>query len=194
MMYIGKKVRLREYRKEDIPLRMSYINDPEISSGLTPDIPYPMTLHEEEKWFQSITGLSDTYKFAIETLNDNQFIGGCSINSIDWKNSVATVGIFIGNRKYRSGGYGSDAMRVLMDFIFMQMNINKVRLTVYSYNESAIICYEKCGYKVEGILRQEIYKDGKYYDKISMGLLKAEYLSIKAATYIDLSINKNAVI
>ncbi len=193
-MYLGKKVRLREYRKEDIPLKMTYINDPEISGSLTPDVPYPMTLHEEEKWFQSITAVSDTYKFAIETLNDNQFIGGCSINSVDWKNSVATVGIFIGNKKYRSGGYGSDAMRVLLDFIFMQMNINKVRLTVYSYNESAIICYEKCGYKVEGILRQEIYKDGKYYDKISMGLLKAEYLSIKAANYIDLNKSKNAVI
>ena len=197
-MYTGKKVRLREYRKEDIPLRIAYLNDPEVSASLTPDVPYPMTLHEEEKWFQSITAVSDTYKFAIETLSDNKFIGGCSINSVDWKNSVATVGIFIGNRKYRNGGYGSDAMRVLMDFIFMQMNINKIRLTVYSYNESAIICYEKCGYKAEGILRQEIYKDGKYYDKISMGLLKAEYLSIKTATYIDLNmskgINKNAVI
>ncbi|MCT8976230.1 GNAT family N-acetyltransferase [Clostridium sp. CX1] len=193
-MYIGKKVRLREYRKEDIPLRVTYINDPEIIKSLTPDIPYPMTLHEEEKWFQSVTALNDTYKFAIETLNDSKFIGGCSINSVDWKNSVATVGIFIGNRQYRGKGYGTDAMRVLTDFVFMQMNINKIRLIVYSYNESAIRCYEKCGYKVEGVLKQEIYKDGKYYDKISMGLLKAEYLSLKTTAYIHRSLNKDAIV
>ena len=59
----------------------------------------------------------------------------------------------------------------------MQMNINKVRLIVYSFNEPAIRSYEKCGFKAEGCLRQEIYKDGKYYDKIPMGLLKEEYLS-----------------
>jgi RimJ/RimL family protein N-acetyltransferase len=177
MMYEGRKVRLREYRKEDIPLKLSYINDPEISSNLTPDIPYPMTLQEEEKWFQSITAVSDTYKFAIECIEDSKFIGGCSINGVDWKNSVATVGIFIGSREHRGKGCGSDAIRVLMDFIFRQMNINKIRLTVYSFNKSALRCYEKCGFKVEGILRQEIFKDGEYYDKISMGILKKEYIS-----------------
>lgn len=193
-MYVGKKIRLREYRKEDIPIRINYINDPEICKNLTPDIPYPVTLHEEEKWFQSINTLSDSYKFAIETLEDKQFIGGCSINGVDWKNSVATVGIFIGDKDYRGKGYGSDAMRVLMDFIFMQMNINKIRLTVYSYNESAIKCYERCGYKIEGTLRQEIYRDGKYYDKLYMGLLKAEYLSNKTTTYVREKMNKHAVV
>lgn len=180
MMYEGKKVRLREYRKGDIPLKLAYLNDPEIITNLTPDVPYPMTLHEEEKWFESITSVSDTYKFAIETLADNKFIGGCNITGVDWKNSVATVGIFIGGSENRGKGYGSDAMKVLMDFIFMQMNINKIRLTVYSHNQSAIKCYKKCGFKVEGLLRQEVYRDGKYYDKISMGLLKADYLKNKA--------------
>jgi len=178
MTYTGKKVKLREYRKEDIALRLMYINDPEVAASLTPDVVYPITSHEEEEWFESISALSDTYKFAIEALNDNQFIGGCSISGVDWKNSVATIGLFIGNRNYRGKGYGSDALRVLTDFIFMQMNINKIRLIVYSYNESAIKCYEKCGYIIEGVLRKEIFKDNQYYDKISMGLLKAEYLTI----------------
>ena len=176
MVYEGLKVRLREYRKEDIPLRLAYLNDPEMICSLTPDIPYPMTLHEEEKWFESLTAVSDTYKFAIETLENKLFIGGCSINGVDWKNSVATMGIFIGSKNHLGRGYASDALRVLIEFIFLQMGINKIRLTVYSYNESALRCYEKCGFKVEGVLRQEIFKDGKYYDKIAMGLLKQEFL------------------
>lgn len=177
-MFEGEKIRLREYRKEDIPSRLIYINDPEVGGSLTPDIPYPMTLHEEEKWFQSITAADDTYKFAIETLEDSQFIGGCSINGVDWKNSVATVGIFIGSKNHRGKGYGTDAMKVLIDFIFMQMNINKIRLIVYSYNKSAVKCYERCGFKTEGVLRQEIFKNNRRYDKIAMGLLKEEYLSL----------------
>ena len=53
-MYTGQKVRLRAYRREDIPIRLNYINDTEIANSLTGDIPYPIMLHEEENWFESI--------------------------------------------------------------------------------------------------------------------------------------------
>lgn len=176
-MYTGEKVRLREYRREDLALKLSYVNDPEVINGLVADVPYPLTLAEEEKWFEDISGTSDTYKFAIETLEDKKYIGGCSINNVDWKNSVATIGIFIGDKSYRGKGYGADAMKVLLRFVFLQMNINKMRLTVYSFNKSAIAMYEKMGFKVEGVLRKEIYRDGEYHDKIAMGMLKEEYLA-----------------
>lgn len=176
-MYTGQKVRLRAYRKEDIPIRLSYINDTEISNFLTGDIPFPIMLQEEEKWFESISSQSDKYKFAIETIEGNQFIGGCSINDIDWKNRIVTVGIFIGNKDYWGNGYGNDAMNILITFIFNQMNINKIRLICYSFNKRAIKSFEKCGFVIEGILRKEVFKDGCYYDKIAMGILKEDFFS-----------------
>jgi RimJ/RimL family protein N-acetyltransferase len=175
-MYTGQNVRLRAYSREDIPIRLSYINDDEIANFLTDVIPYPILLHEEEKWFESISSQSDQYKFAIETIEGNQFIGGCSINGVDWKNSVATVGIFIGNKDYWGNGYGNDAMNVLISFIFSQMNINKIKLITYSFNKRAIKSFEKCGFVIEGILRREVFKDGCYYDKINMGMLREEFL------------------
>lgn len=175
-MYVGKKVRLREYRKEDISMRLTYINDAELLNLLISDIPYPITQNEEEKWFESISALGDTYKFAIEKLEDNQFIGGCSINDVDWKNSVATVGIFIGDKSCWGNGYGTDALKTLISFIFMEMNVNKVKLTCYSFNDRAIKSYKKCGFIIEGVLRQEIYKGGIYHDKIIMGILRKDFL------------------
>jgi RimJ/RimL family protein N-acetyltransferase len=175
-MYVGEKTRLREYRKEDIELKLSLLNDPEVLKYLESGIPYPLTLNEELKWFESISAFKDTYRFAIETLEDGQFIGDCGINSIDWKNSVASVVIFIGNKNYLGKGYGTDAMKTLLDFIFMEMNLNKVRLNVYSFNERAVKSYEKCGFKQEGVLRQEIFRNGKYYDTIVMGILRDEFL------------------
>lgn len=173
-MYKGEKIRLREYRKEDIKLALEYLNDAEIKRNLTPAIPFPYTLEDEEKWYESNTALKDTYNFAIETLEGKEYIGGCGINKVDWKNSNVVVGIFIGNKEYWNKGYGTDAMKVLVKFIFEQMNINKIKLNVYSFNERAIKSYEKCGFKIEGVLRKEIYKDGKYHDEIVMGLLKDE--------------------
>jgi RimJ/RimL family protein N-acetyltransferase len=174
-MLNGKLVRLREYRKEDIPLKYSYINDPDVLKYLEPGIPYPVTLNEELKWFESISAFRDSYRFAIETMAESHYIGDCGINSIDWKNSIASVAIFIGNGAYRSKGFGTEAMRLLLDFTFNQVNINKIRLGVYSFNERAIKSYEKCGFRVEGILRQEIFREGKYHDVIAMGILRDEY-------------------
>ncbi|NMA61739.1 MAG: GNAT family N-acetyltransferase [Firmicutes bacterium] len=174
-MYTGEKIRLREYRKEDAALAQAFINDPEVKRNLNPGIPYPLTLGDEEKWVASQTATTDLYNFAIETIDDARYIGGCGINQLDWKNKVATVGIFIGDRSCWNQGYGTDAMRVFLRFMFDQMNLNKVKLSVFSFNERAIAMYKKCGFQQEGRLRQELFRDGEYHDLIIMGILREEF-------------------
>ncbi|KKC30494.1 acetyltransferase [Caldanaerobacter subterraneus subsp. pacificus DSM 12653] len=174
-LFTGEKVKLRAYRKEDVELALKYINDPEVKRYLTPGIPYPLTLEDEYKWFESLSSSKDTYSFAIETLEDGKYIGGCGINEIDWKNKVAVVGIFIGDKEYWGKGYGTDAMKVLIRFIFEQMNMNRVELYVYSYNTRAIKSYEKCGFVKEGVLRKRMFRDGRYYDEYVMSILKEEF-------------------
>lgn len=175
-MYYGEKVKLREYRREDIKQAQEYINDSEVKRLLHPGIPFLYTYEDEIKWFDSISATKENYSFAIETLEGNKYIGGCGINHIDWKNSVITVGIFIGDKNYMGKGYGTDAMKILIKFIFEQMNINKIKLQVFSFNERAIKSYEKCGFIIEGRLRKEIYRDGQYHDEIIMGILREDYL------------------
>lgn len=177
MYYTGEKIRLRAYRKEDVPKALELLNDFEIKRLLITGVPYPNTLKDEEEWFEKQSAGNDLYNFAIETLENNKYIGGCGLNHIDWKNSVATVGIFIGDKEYWGKGYGTDAMKVLVKFIFEQMNINKVKLNTFSFNERAIKSYKKCGFQIEGVLRNELFKDGKYCDEIIMGILKDEYFN-----------------
>jgi len=173
-MYEGDKVRLRAYEADDIEKAHAYINDPELKHFLTPGIPFPLTLEDEKKFIEGISAFKDNYSFAIETM-EGEYIGGCGMNNVDWKNSVATIGIFIGAKGYWGKGFGTDALKILINFIFNEMNINKIALNVYSFNERAIKSYEKCGFKVEGTLRQALYKNGQYYDDIIMGLLRDEY-------------------
>ncbi|QTA37754.1 GNAT family N-acetyltransferase [Thermosipho ferrireducens] len=180
-MLKGKLVRLRAYSKDDLEKVLEYINDSEVKKCLTPGIPFPFRKEDEEKWYQNLNPFSEkSYSFAIETLSDGEYIGGCGINNVYWKNSVATVGIFLG-KPFWNKGYGTDAMRVLVNFIFNEMNINKVRLDVYSFNKRAIKSYEKVGFKVEGILREEIFREGKYHDIFVMGILRNEWKKINKA-------------
>ncbi|MGB3365867.1 MAG: GNAT family protein [Acidaminobacteraceae bacterium] len=177
-MYEGVLVRFRELRDADLKLAQKFINDPEVSRNLSPRTPFLATLKDEKAFLDGISFMKDTYNFAIEAKDSNKYIGGCGINEIDWKNSVATVGIMIGDKDYWSKGYGTDAMKLLVKFIFEQMNVNKIKLNVYSFNERARKCYLRTGFTQEGILREELFRDGKYHDIILMGILKSEYFGI----------------
>lgn len=170
-MYYGEKVCLRAYREEDIPKATSFVNDEELKKLLVTNIPFPMTLWEEEEWIKSQKSNQDgSYNFAIEDIETKKYIGGCGIQEVNWLSRVATVGIMIGDKEYWGKGYGTDAMKVLIDFIFNKMNIRKIRLSTFSFNMRARKSYEKCGFEVEGILKDEIFKDGKYYDEIIMSV------------------------
>lgn len=174
-MFTGEKIRLREYMREDMPCALAYLNDPEVKRFLKPRIPFPITMEEQMKWYECNSSSKDKYSFAIEAIEDGRYIGGCGINETDWKNSSVVIGIFIGDKKLWGKGYGYDAVKVLIEFIFLQMNINKIKLSVYAFNERAIKCYEKCGFKREGTLRQEIFRDGKYHDEHIMAILREEF-------------------
>lgn len=174
-MFVGKKVKLRGLKMEDVEPAYQYMCDPEVLLNLSPGIPYPMTLEREKQWFESQIAMQDTYNFSIEDLETGLYIGGCGINKIDWKNRVATVGIYIGDKDFRGRGYGTEAMGLLINFIFSQMNINRIQLSVFSFNERAIRSYKKNGFIEEGRLKQSIFRNGRYYDEIIMGILREDY-------------------
>ncbi|MBU3194546.1 GNAT family N-acetyltransferase [Clostridium algidicarnis] len=168
-MYYGEKVCLRAYKEEDIEKVTSFVNDKELKKFYDTDVSFPITLWEEEKWVKSQKAdKSGEYNFAIEDIKTKMYIGGCNIQNVNWLTRVALVGIMIGDKDYLGKGYGTDAMKVLMNFIFKDMNIHKIRLSTFSFNIRAQKSYEKCGFHVEGILKDEIFKDGKYYDEIVM--------------------------
>ncbi len=174
-MYSGKLVKLRAYKEEDIEKAVEFINDEEVKKLMDSTIPFPMTKWQEEDWVRSRKANTDfTYDFAIEDLKTGKYIGGCSINECDVKNRTCVVGIMIGDKEYWGKGYGSDALKVLIKFIFEEVNMNKVKLNVFAFNNRAIACYKKVGFKEEGILRKEIYRNGKYYDEIIMAMFKGE--------------------
>ena len=168
-MYYGEKICLRAYKEEDIQIATSFVNDKELKKFLVTDIPFPMSLWEEDEWIKSQkSNKNGEYNFAIEDIKTKMYIGGCGIQNVNWLTRVALVGIMIGDKDYLGKGYGTDAMKVLMNFIFKDMNIHKIRLSTFSFNIRAQKSYEKCGFKVEGILKDEVFKDGKYYDEIVM--------------------------
>ena len=174
-MLEGHKTRLRAYTKDDLPSRRAYLNDVELRRLVYPGIPFPSRPEDQERWYESLDSRSDKqYSFAIESRDDSVYVGCCTVYDIDAKNRLAAVGIFIGKEHWRKGN-GSDALRVLLRFCFREINLNRVTLRVYSFNTPAIRCFEKLGFKTEGVLRQELYRDGQFHDTLAMGMLRSEW-------------------
>lgn len=171
-MFEGKKTRLRSYKNEDLDILME-IMDSEILETLAKGSIFPISLDKEKSFLESsMRKDGDCFNFAIETL-EKELVGGCGINSVDRKNSVAEIGIWIG-KKYQGKGYASDALRVLCRFIFNELNVHKITLNYFEFNEKAAICYEKVGFIKEGVKRKEIFRYEKYHNVIYMGLFKDE--------------------
>jgi RimJ/RimL family protein N-acetyltransferase len=169
----GKKIRLRAIERSDVPTFVRWINDPEVTQYLVTYMPMSQT--QEERWFEAQLEQHDRFILGIETL-DGKLIGNLELK-IDWKNSRAGLGIVLGEKEYWGQGYGTDAITALLGFAFKQMNLHRVHLTTYEYNTRAIRCYEKCGFKLEGRMRQAHFYGGQYHDELVMGILREEMTS-----------------
>ncbi len=169
-MLEGKLVRLRAFEQEDLDLNHAYANDSETMLRMYKGMPFPSSLADDQQWLNGQSSYTrGEYQFAIESLTDG-FVGRCGITHMDWKNRCAELAMMIG-APHRRKGYGREALNLLSEFCFMQLNCHRLKVSVLDFNHAAIACYESCGFQAEGRLREEVYRNGRYCDVIILGKL-----------------------
>ena len=112
--------------------------------------------------------------FAIET-KEGIHVGSVSLEGVSLDHHRATFGIFIGDKNYWNQGMGSEAARLIIDYGFKKLKLHRIELGVLEYNPRAIKVYKRLGFKREGVKKEHILFQGKYYDDVHMGLLKSEW-------------------
>jgi len=117
------------------------------------------------------------YFFQVRELAEDKHIGFVGLFPI-WAHGNAWLGIGIGERDYWGKGYGTDTMRLILRFAFMELNLHRVTLDVFEYNSRAIRSYEKAGFRHEGRQRQFLFRNGKRWDLLEMGILREEWLKM----------------
>jgi len=174
-MVRGEDVFLRPTERSDIPLFVRWLNDFETSRNLT--LRAPLSIPLEERWFDDMLARQgkDEYHFVICLLADERPIGTTSLFAIDQLNGNAGFGIVIGEAELRGRGYGTDALAAICDFGFGELRLERIWLDVFTDNEPARHSYEKAGFTVEGILRHDYYRGGRFRDAYRMSLLRGEW-------------------
>lgn len=115
--------------------------------------------------------------FIIATVDDSRAVGEVVINEIDTDNHSANIRISLLREEDLNQGYGSQAMRLMVNYGFRELGLHRLSLGVYAFNPRAIHVYEKMGFKQEGVLRDALYWDGEYVDEIRMSILAHEWQS-----------------
>ena len=175
-MIYGEHVRLRGAERSDLEKFVIWINDPEVTAGLT--LFLPMSSVDEDKWFDNAMQRPQEEKPLVIDMKDGdgwRLIGNSGFFNFDWVARSAEVGIMIGDKSVWNKGYGSEVMTLLLRHGFRTLNLKRVYLHVYAENERAIRTYEKAGFVHEGRMRQAVYKNGKYSDVLFMSVLREEW-------------------
>lgn len=133
------------------------------------------TLEAEKKWLEENNQRQNKIVFAIIDKEKDELIGNCGLYEINTVSRTATLGIFIGEEEGRNKGYGTEVVGLLLDYGFSYLNLHEINLDVIAFNQRAIRCYQKCGFKEYGRRRESYFLNGKYHDIISMDILKNEF-------------------
>ncbi len=180
-MLEGELVRLRALELDDLERCWRWLNDRDVIRFIEGGR-YPVSREYERPWLENAVRNRSSFSdvlMAIET-KDGVHIGNIGLHKGSPEHRTAMLGIMIGEKDYWSKGYGADALRVLLRFAFQTMNLHRVELGTFDFNERAQACYRKCGFVQEGRRRQDRYIEGAYHDLLIMGILRSEWEAANA--------------
>lgn len=170
-MIAGEHVILRAFELEDVERCYRWMNDPNIVRTLKTR--YPIAFQNEQEWLeQAMHANHHERHFAIERKDDRAHIGNVSIHDIDWVSRNAWFGLFIGEPSAWNRGFGSDAISTVVRFAFDDMNLMKLRINVFDYNDRAKHVLEGRGFVQEGKLERDFYREGQWHDIVILSIFR----------------------
>jgi len=174
-MLKGTNLTLRAVIRDDLPHYVQWFSDPDVTRHLLWFKPVNMDV--ENEWYERQLKDSTTLNFAIVITATQKHIGSVSLGRIDHKNQVAELGIVIGDKSEWGKGYCREAIRLLLAYGFNTLNLNRIYLHVFTENIAGKKCYEHCGFKLEGELREANFSNGNYINHYIMSVLRREFQS-----------------
>lgn len=135
----------------------------------------PRTVADVSAEIRQMQRSESDFIFGLRRCEDELLVGLVGLDGISWTNGTAYLSIGIGEAGHRGQGYGREAMALLMRFAFDELNLHRLCLTVFSYNEAAMALYESLGFVREGVYREHLHRDGRRYDMILYGILRHEW-------------------
>jgi len=171
----GRKVRLAGLLEEDIKTILNWYCDTRFTELWYSDPLYDRTESAVSEWMEELEGDTSQVVFGLRSLGNDKLVGLALLDDIEWSNRIADLEVAIGNPANWGKGWGTEAMRLLINHAFVELNLYRLQLSVRANHSRAIHIYEKLGFKREGTLREYGERNGERYDMHLYGLLRHEW-------------------
>jgi RimJ/RimL family protein N-acetyltransferase len=166
---MSEQIYLRTLEASDLECCHKWHNDRALYETLVGPFHF-VSRSAEQTWLDRRTAFSiNEVNLAICLKESEDHIGNAYLREIDWISRRAQLEIFISDNNDRSKGYGQSVVGQLLSYAFSDLGLKKIYLNVLADNQVAIHVYEKCGFIVEGRLKNHVFKQGKWKDLIVMG-------------------------
>ena len=173
----GPRLFLSPMNPEDAELYVKWLNDPAVAVGFGM-YSWMVSLPRERKHTEAQP--DDDHEFSIvlrkDASEDERLIGYICLMDIDSVDRKAKLSILIGEEADRGKGYGTEAMRLILDYSFNTLHLHNIHLYLNGDNERALACYKKVGFKEFGRRRESKFHSGRYVDEIYMDILDTEFV------------------
>jgi diamine N-acetyltransferase len=169
----GERIYLRPLEPEDLDHIRRWANDPEVRR-LTGEV-RPMSRADADAFYERVKEDQDRVWFVVVLKDGDVPIGEAGLLRMFPAWRTTDLSIVLGEKKYWGQGFGSEAIRLLLDYAFGCLSFHRVAIGVVGFNERAIHFYEKIGFKQEGLQRDGYFYDHRYYDFVMMSILEDEF-------------------
>lgn len=169
---IGDRVMLREYRSEDLSALRAWVNDESTTRYLGSAYRRPQTWEQTEEWLsRRLSGDAGGESFVIADKSTLKYLGQCDLMFVDPVNRKAEIAVLLLPSE-RGKGYAREALNLLVSYAFDALNLHRIYLKCAAENEPALRLYESLGFEREGILKDDLFIDGRYMDACLLSRLR----------------------
>ncbi|MEJ7626489.1 MAG: GNAT family protein [Ferruginibacter sp.] len=176
-MLIGKKTGLRAVEKEDLTYLRDWRNKTSFRRNFREV--RELNMFNQEQWFNKTSANANDFMFTVVDLVSNEPIGAAGLLYVNWIIRSADFSFYIGKDDWYidDNGYAHDAVKLLIEYGFNNLNLNKIWMELYSYDSKKIKFFTSdFDFKQDAVLRDNCFEDGKYHDSIIISLLKSDYV------------------
>ena len=175
-MIIGEKVGLRAIEIEDLDKLKQWRNNTDFRKNFREV--RELNQSNQLSWFEKLNKSNTDFMFGIVRLSDGDLIGACGLLYVNWINRSADFSFYIGvdNLYVDNLGYSIESVKMLIDYGFDSLNLNKIWMELYEFDHLKINFFkESFNFQIDGCLRDNCFEAGKYWDSYIISLLKNDY-------------------
>jgi [ribosomal protein S5]-alanine N-acetyltransferase len=168
-----ERIYLREVRASDVnDAYYRWMNDREVTRHLESRF-HPHSREELLRYVQEHGGPQDFF-FAILLHAGDHHVGNIKIEPVNWIHRSGEIGILIGEKDCWGKGYATEAIRLIVGFAFQELNLHKLTAGCYGANAGSVKAFQKAGFQIEGVRKQQFFSGGQFVDGILLGLVRPD--------------------